>query len=253
MLRNPQLRKGPFRIKLTPQACGWPLFETASRFLSRWGMSSRSPICQPTWQESASSNQRRRLITASGNPARSDDSLSKTATFSKTMKSKPSRDQLCDSLVHIRYTLDQLLATLFWERMESGLRFAARPLTEQETAIYANACIDSSLCSLRILDEFFGKPRKNFITASDYGFRTVGLLNTSDRILVNNHVSHLTHNRTKEPVLEFSKRLITSAFPTCTYFLEHLVESFLKPEDPEMAPVSQELYAFQTARKSFNI
>jgi hypothetical protein len=169
------------------------------------------------------------------------------------MKPNPCREQLHDSLVHIRYTLDQLTATLFWERMESALRFAGRLLTEQERAIYANACIDSSLCSLRILDEFFGKPRKNFITASHYGFRTVDLLNESDRILVNNHVSHLTHKRAKEPVLEFSKRLITSAFPTCTDFLEHLVESFLKPEDTEMAPVSQEVYAFRNARKCFNI
>lgn len=169
------------------------------------------------------------------------------------MKPKLSRQQLQDSLVHVRYTMDQLIATLFWERMESGLRFGRRPLTEQERAIYANACIDSSLCSLRILDEFFGKPRKDFITASEYGFKQVVLLDGPDRTLVNNHVSHLTHLRTEEPVLEFSKRSIISAFPTCADFLEYLVESFLKPEDAEMAPISQQLYAFRNARKCFNI
>lgn len=92
------------------------------------------------------------------------------------MKPKSSRQQLHDSLVYFRYTIDQLLAALFWQRMGSKIGFDGRPLTELEEAIYANACIDSSLCSLRILDEFFGKPRNNFITASEYGFREVALL-----------------------------------------------------------------------------
>jgi len=149
--------------------------------------------------------------------------------------------------------MDQLIAALLWQRMSSKLRFDGRLLTEQEEAIDANACIDSSLCSLRVLHEFFGKPRKDFITASEYGFTAVALLGEPDRIRINNHVSHLTHRRTEEPVLEFANRLIISAFPTCTHFLEHLVKSFLKPEDAEMAPVSQELDAFQSARKRFRI
>jgi hypothetical protein len=169
------------------------------------------------------------------------------------MKPKSSRQQLHDSLVYFRYTIDQLLAALFWQRMGSKIDFDGRPLPELEEAIYANACIDSSLCSLRILDEFFGKPRNNFITASEYGFREVALLEDPDRIQINNHVSHLTHRRTEEPVLEFANRLILSAFPTCTDFLDHLVESFLKPEDAETEPVSQELAAFQSARKRFRI
>lgn len=169
------------------------------------------------------------------------------------MKPKPSRQQLHKSLVHVRYTMDQLIAILFWQQMESGFRFDERLLTEQERAIYANACIDSSLCSLRILDEFFGKPHNDLITASEYGFREVALLEEAARIQINNHVSHLTHKRAKESVLEFANRLIISAFPTCTDFLEHLVESFLKPEDAEMSPVSQELDAFRSARKRFNL
>jgi len=129
------------------------------------------------------------------------------------MKSKFSRQQLHDSLVHVRYTVDQLLATLFWQRMESGVRFKKRLLTKQEEAIFASACIDSSLCSLRILDEFFGKPSNDLITASEYGFREVVLLDNPTRIRINNHVSHLTHRRSKEPSLEFANRLILSAFP----------------------------------------
>lgn len=169
------------------------------------------------------------------------------------MKPSPSRQQLHDSLVHVRYTMDQLIATLFWDRMESGIYFNGRSLTEQEKAIYANACIDSSLCSLRILDEFFDEPRKNYITASQYGFGKIVLLADPDRIRINNHVSHLTHKRAEEAVLEFSKRLIISVLPVCTDFLEHLVEAFLKPEDTEMATISQELYAFRTARKRLNV
>src|SRR2546421_9411370 len=103
------------------------------------------------------------------------------------MTGRHCREQLHDSLVHVRYTMDQLIATLFWEHMQSGLRFHDRPLTTQEKAIYANACIDSSLCSLRILDEFFRKPGKDRITASEYGFGAIDLLPGPDRIRINNH------------------------------------------------------------------
>lgn len=166
-------------------------------------------------------------------------------------KSKFSRQQLHDSLVHIRYTVDQILATLFWQRMESGFRFKKRLLTKQEEAIFANACIDSSLCSLRILDEFFGKPHKDVITANEFGFREVDLLDGPARKLINNHVSHLTHKRVKESILEIPNHLFRAAFVICTEFLEHLVETFLNDDDAEMAPVSEELDAFRSARKRF--
>jgi hypothetical protein len=149
--------------------------------------------------------------------------------------------------------MDQMISSLYWERMETRLRFDGRLLTEQEKAIFGNACIDSTLLSLRILDEFFGKPCNDFITAGEFGFRELDILKKQDRIQINNHVSHLTHRRSQEKVLEFSKRLIISTFPSCTEFLEHLVQSFLKPEDAEFRPISQELCAFQSALKSFNI
>lgn len=169
------------------------------------------------------------------------------------MKSRFSRQQLHDSLVHVRYTMDQLIVTAFWDQMESRLSFDGRPLTEQERAMYANACFDSSLCSLRVLDEFFGKPGKDLITAREYGFQEIELLDGPARRRINNHVSHLTHRRAEEPILEFANRLILSAFPTCTDFLDHLVASFLKPDDAEMAPISKRLDGFRSARKRFQI
>ena len=68
---------------------------------------------------------------------------------------EPNRTQLVAGLVHVRYTIDQLLAWMIWRMREKDL--TAWP-TDQKT-ILQNACIESGLLSLRILHEFFKKEK----------------------------------------------------------------------------------------------
>src|SRR6266487_4724618 len=152
-----------------------------------------------------------------------------------------SRGELHDALVHVRYTIDQSISTLYWRVLEAKL-----PLDEMQKAIFANACIESTLVSLRILNEFFTPEKtKERITASQYpDYRTPGrFLSKSDLQRLNDHLAHLTWRRLNEPTAQWQHHLFVSALVPCRHFLQYLLHDFLSTADPEYAPVSQELYA----------
>jgi hypothetical protein len=154
-----------------------------------------------------------------------------------------SRGELHDALVHVRYTIDQSISTLYWSVLEPKL-----PLDEMQKAIFANACIESTLVSLRILNEFFAREKtKDRITASHYpGFQTPGpFLSKSDLQRINDHLAHLTWQRLTEPSTPWSHQLLSSALVPCRQFLQYLLRDFLLGDDREHAPISQELYAIE--------
>src|SRR5437879_3196193 len=77
----------------------------------------------------------------------------------------PHREMLIGAVAHVRYTIDQLTAWFLWR--VRAKEFAAWP--EDQQAILKNACIESGLLSLRILNEFFKKEKtKGLIKASHY-------------------------------------------------------------------------------------
>jgi hypothetical protein len=152
-----------------------------------------------------------------------------------------SRSELHNALVHIRYTIDQLISTIYWTALEKRLQ-----LDVMQKAIFANACIESSLLSLRILNEFFTSEKtKERITASQYpGYRTPGhFLSRSDLQRLNDHLAHLTWRRLNEATAQWQHHLFVSALVPCRHFLQYLLGNFLSATDPEHSPVSQELYA----------
>ena len=159
-----------------------------------------------------------------------------------------SRSDLHDALVHVRYTIDQSISTLYWSVLESKL-----PLDPVQKAIFGNACIESMLVSLRILNEFF-KPEKTKerITASHYpGYHTPGpFLSQPDLQRLNDHLAHLTWQRLTEAETQWQHRLLLSALKPCRDFLQYLLKRFLSPDDPEYAPISQELYAMQKSERA---
>jgi len=154
-----------------------------------------------------------------------------------------SRSELHDALVHVRYTIDQSISTLYWGVLESKL-----PLDGMQRAIFANACIESTLVSLRILNEFFTREKtEDRITASHYpGYRTPGpFLSKPDLQRINDHLAHLTWQRLTKPAAQWPHRLFLSALIPCQHFLHYLLREFLPPADREHALISQELYAIE--------
>ena len=122
------------------------------------------------------------------------------------------------------------------------------PLDGMQRAIFANACIESTLVSLRILNEFFTREKtKDRITASHYpGYRTPGpFLSKPDLQRINDHLAHLTWQRLTKPAAQWPHRLFLSALIPCQHFLHYLLREFLSPADREHALISQELYAIE--------
>ncbi|MEY2501563.1 MAG: hypothetical protein QOI07_1897 [Verrucomicrobiota bacterium] len=156
---------------------------------------------------------------------------------------KKSRVELHSALVHVRYTIDQLISTIYWHKLEGKL-----PLDVTQKAIFANACWESSLVSLRVLNEFFTPEKtKDRITASHYpGYSTSGaFLSQPDVQWLNDHLAHLTWQRLKEPTSPWQHRLFLSALGPCRDFLQYLIRDFLSTTDSEHAPISQELEAIE--------
>jgi hypothetical protein len=82
---------------------------------------------------------------------------------------KKSRSELHDALIHVRYTIDQLISMIYWNKLQGKL-----PLDVTQKAIFANACLESSLVSLRILLSSLGPCRdflqhlvRDFLSTSD--------------------------------------------------------------------------------------
>jgi hypothetical protein len=154
-----------------------------------------------------------------------------------------SRNELHGALIHVRYTIDQLISTIYWRELEWKL-----PLDVTQKSIFRNACFESSFVSLRILNEFFTPEKtKDRITASHYpGYRTPGaFLSKGDLQRLNDHLAHLSWGRLKEPTSPLQGRLLLCALVPCRHFLEYLIRDFLQVADAEYAPVSQELHAIK--------
>jgi hypothetical protein len=152
-----------------------------------------------------------------------------------------SREELHEALVHIRYTIDQLVSVLYWSQVEAHL-----PLEELPKTIFRNACTESSLVSLRILNEFFkAEKTKDRITASHYpGFKSPGpFLSKNELQRLNDHLAHLTWERLDDPSPLWQDAMFDLALVACQQFLQHIVHHFLATTDRDYAPLSQELGA----------
>jgi len=93
-----------------------------------------------------------------------------------------------------------------------------------------NATVESSLLSIRILDDFFGnvKKKSDDVTASDFDSfpSATGFLTKDQREDINKSIAHLTMTRldptkTKYPYATLLKGVI----PRCTDFLEFVISS----------------------------
>ena len=154
----------------------------------------------------------------------------------------PGREHLVAALVHVRYTIDQLLAWLLFHVREK--EFASWPIEQQ--LILSNACIESGLLSLRILNEFFKREKtKELIKASHYmGDASPDSFLTSDEEQrINDHLAHLTWERLSNPSPPWSEELTARALERCHRFLAHVLKNLLTNEDQEHAPCTQEVEA----------
>jgi hypothetical protein len=144
------------------------------------------------------------------------------------------RKILVTNLVDVLRVVDQLPCAIFWR---SGYRHFTPDLKykEQAYAGVARACLESTLMSLRSLDEFFtagGCP--DDIRADDYpGFRGAGgFLSMSKRRSINKHIAHFTVARTSNPVLLWAYNVeIVNAAEKITKFLDYLTTDFLSAQD----------------------
>ena len=144
------------------------------------------------------------------------------------------REILLGNLIDVLQVVDQLPCAIFW-------RFGYRRFTpdlkykEQAYAGVARACLESTLMSLRALDEFFqtgGYP--DDIRAEDYpGFQDVGgFLTRSKRDRINKHIAHFTVERASNRVLLWAyKAEIVNAAVKVTKFLDYLIADFLGTQD----------------------
>lgn len=162
-------------------------------------------------------------------------------------KKELSRQDLINAIPHIRGTMDQIYVGLYWSQISKKL-----DLDEGQRAIFANACLESSILSLRILDEFFSNERKgDMVTSVYFNFKLpkdllsgAGLLSGAERIKINNHLAHITWKRINEPIAIWSHQLTHRAMILSREFLCHLTNSFLTNQDSEIVPTSQLLQAF---------
>jgi hypothetical protein len=93
-----------------------------------------------------------------------------------------------------------------------------------------NATVESSLLSIRILDDFFGNSKKNpdDVTASDFdGFAaSTGFLTKDQRKDINKSVAHLTMTRLDPTPTKYPyAALLKGAIPRCTDFLNFVISS----------------------------
>jgi hypothetical protein len=149
---------------------------------------------------------------------------------------------LVAGLAHVRYTIDQALAWMVWRLRNK--EFTALPLDQKQ--ILENACIESGLISLRILNEFFKKEKtKGLIKASHYmGSKSPGaFLTTEEERRINDHLAHLTWERVSDPSPPWSEELTHRALQRCHIFLEYVLKHFLGASDPEHTPCLQEFEA----------
>jgi hypothetical protein len=161
----------------------------------------------------------------------------------KIRRTNKTRDDLHEALAHLRYTIDQLISIDYWNLLQKKM-----PLDETQKTIFSNACMESSLVSLRILNEFFKPERtKDRITASQYPhYSTPGpFLSEADVQHINDHLGHLTWRRIHDNTDQWQHRFLDSALLTCKHFLTYLRTGFLTEADREFAPISQELYAIE--------
>lgn len=154
----------------------------------------------------------------------------------------PDRVMLLRALLDVRYIIDQALAWLLWDVRKT--EFSAWP--EEQRAILKNACIESSLLSIRILNEFFRNERtKQLIKAVHYmGSDSPGpFLDGAEAQKINDHLAHLTWARLEDDAPPWSEELTARALERCHVFLAFILEYFLTTSDSEHAPCTQEFEA----------
>ena len=137
-----------------------------------------------------------------------------------------SSEDLIKGIEHIRYSVFQLTAMLFWRSMDESKK---RVLNRTEFGLLQNACIESSLLGLRILDEFFTPQSKwdNDMKALDYGFtEAASFLKKEAKDKINTNLAHLSWLRVDNKHA-WTYELTISALPACLAFYKHIIGSYL--------------------------
>lgn len=159
--------------------------------------------------------------------------------------------------MHVRHDIGRLVSPVQWARFSRRIRDAVPAVSD---SVFRNACIDSSLCCLRSLDEFFKPPSHNYVSASEFnGFQSPGpFLNDHQRPTINNYVSHLTWERVspstdklQTPSLQYTLNAIEDALPSFEAFYEHVLKNFLKPDDEEYELILRQLAGLRTWKPYF--
>ena len=147
--------------------------------------------------------------------------------------------RLLAGILHIRYTIDQLVAVLLWH-----IREGESPWVAHDNDVFRNACLESSLINLRILDEFFSPTgNKNRIKARFYdGYRlpsNTHILDKSERQKINDYLAHLTWARVDGGSAACAHESIYRCLPIVVHFLSYLLVRFLQPQDDEYTNVKE--------------
>ena len=154
------------------------------------------------------------------------------------------REQLTDMVEHIRYTFGQTASVFVWifaERDHPTLRNL--PLARYRTL--HNASLESTLISLRALNEFFRvqdpkqKQRPDDVRASDFpGYTTKGsFLPESVTSAIHKHLAHVTLHRLESKPNWEVRRLMEPAIDRMLDFLGYLRRDFLPFQHPEFGEV----------------
>jgi hypothetical protein len=175
-----------------------------------------------------------------------------------------SRDELKEMLPHVFYTFRQAMAVFCWRYFEAENRGLIRS-PHFHFEILANAALESTLGSLRTLDEFFspasqntGKGSWDDCRAYEFpGFNGKGPFLTRDqKTQINQMLSHLSWQRRK-PMPGWQVRLLADpAISRMLEFLAFLRSEFLSLNDKELVWVVnliEEFQDFTPAGKIWNL
>lgn len=155
----------------------------------------------------------------------------------------PTEVDLKAALTHIFYVFNQTAAHYSWRSLGMDRNFRqANP--EYKLMIIQNAALESTLVSLRALNEFFTLGGRNDDIRAEqfpnYKAREP-FLSKDDCSLIHKHLAHLSWQRVKSESFQGwqPKRLMTEAILNMLHFLDYLEKEFLSFTDKEMEDVKK--------------
>jgi len=148
-------------------------------------------------------------------------------------------DELTEMIPHILYVFTQSVACFVWRYDHGGIATPWPPSNYKEE-MAANACLESSLMSMRTLNEFFRdhspkhKPRPDDVRAFQYpGYVTLGsFLTKDDEDEIHKRLAHLSTRRLAATPGWQLKMLWDPSSERMIHFLEYLRRDFVPMMHP---------------------